>query len=101
MEKAIKKSIEGGYKMKDIILQNGELFAFGKPRTEDVYNKAVLDPLFWQALSKAEGWEEFVEGYDVEGDYGKMQSWKNNWHRFIDHLAEVKDINSFFEELFQ
>lgn len=48
---------------------------------------ALIDPLFWQSLGKAMGWSPM---------YGE---WKTKWHRFIDHLAEGKDINSFFENL--
>lgn len=57
MENIIRKAIEGGFVMKNIILKDGELYAFGKMETQEVYNQAVLNPLFWQALSKACNWE--------------------------------------------
>lgn len=58
------------------------------------------DPAFWQALGKARGWKTYkknkikvVRVADFEDE------WKTNWHRFIDHLAEVKDSESFFKDL--
>lgn len=54
----------------------------------------LLDPLFWQALGKAMGWKEemwWVNNY--------IEAWKYHWHRFIDHLAEGKDADSFFQDL--
>lgn len=84
MEKAIKKAIEGEYK----ILRKTRMDNY---LSSDV-NKALLDPLFWQALGKAEGWDKHSWG-------GKVELWKFEWHRFTDHLASGKDINSFFEEL--
>jgi hypothetical protein len=66
-----------------------------------------LDPLFWQSLGKALGWKHMCSEqnkycaysvkHDVECIYHKQ--WLYHWHRFIDHLASGKDINSFFEEL--
>jgi hypothetical protein len=62
MENIIRKSIEGGFVMKNIILKDGQLFAFGRMETQTVYNEVVLNPLFWQALGKVmknklSGWE--------------------------------------------
>jgi hypothetical protein len=50
-----------------------------------------LLPDFWQSLGKALGWI-------LEGHAGRKQ-WKEEWHRLIDHLAEGKTAESFFESL--
>jgi hypothetical protein len=50
---------------------------------------------FWQSLGKALGWDEkrcFLQKY-------RDNEWQYQWHRFIDHLAEGKDAESFFETL--
>jgi hypothetical protein len=82
------------------------------------FEKLLLKPKFWQALGKAEGWKSFTSkpvwleetsiahkfGFDEDegkhiGVQGLIPVWKENWHRFIDHLAEGKDIDNFFNEL--
>jgi hypothetical protein len=54
----------------------------------------LLDSSFWQALSKAKGWNKI--GKEVPNLVG---DWQYHWHRFIAHLAEGKDAESFFAEL--
>ena len=44
------------------------------------------DPDFWKALAKARKWED-------------ANAWRFHWHRFIDHLADGKDVESFFAAL--
>jgi hypothetical protein len=44
------------------------------------------DPDFWKALGKARDWQD-------------ADAWRWHWHRFIDHLAEEKDVESFFAAL--
>lgn len=73
-------------------------------------------PAFWQSLGKALGWgkELLGEGYcgkcyegasQMNHDCERWQvgtheaSYLYYWHRFIDHLAENKSIESFFELL--
>lgn len=74
-------------------------------RGEWTTNEAtLLKPLFWQSLGKAMGLAEEVEvihSHPVESDIvrEKMEGWKWWWHRFIDHLTEGKDTESFFESL--
>lgn len=57
----------------------------------------VLDPLFWQALGRARGWEHIIETH-LRADIIVLE-WRDYWHRFIDHLAEGKDAESFFAAL--
>ncbi len=49
MEKAIRKAIEGGYKIE----WSMDVAVNGYYRSH-----ILLDPLFWQALGKAEGWDD-------------------------------------------
>ena len=86
---AIQKAIEGGYK-------NTSYHPDFENRLEKLY---FLDPLFWQSLGKSLGWGEIIhcDGYDKT--YADCT--KCNWHRFIDHLAENKDPESFFKDLLQ
>jgi hypothetical protein len=44
------------------------------------------DPDFWKALATARRWED-------------ANAWRFHWHRFIDHLADGKDAESFFATL--
>lgn len=71
------------------------------------YEMAALDPSFWQALGKARGWD-YIDPNDCGGcdtcfqHFGTgphKNEWKDNWHRFIDHLAEGADAESFFASL--
>lgn len=86
------------------------------PWTSDIY----LDPLFWQALGKALGWKEtecvkcgyretphtdLLSGYCTTW-YGQPpceeftpETPLHHWHCFIDHLAEGKDTDEFFDQL--
>lgn len=94
MEKAIKKAIEGGYEPNyDCECQ--------LPTTCDWHVemeivRSFLDPLFWQALGKQQGWRQdgaIRHGKAPKGD------WYMYWHDFVDCLAEGKTADSFFEEL--
>jgi hypothetical protein len=61
-------------------------------------NYMLLDPLFWQSLGRARGWHK--EPFAMNGAWLMADSeWKLNWFRFIDHLAEGKDAESFFAAL--
>lgn len=116
MEQAIQKAIKGGWKPKHWMYESGL-------KTETIFEKTYLvikdgvttqhlqysevreDPLFWQALSKAEWWEGRIS-HDVfkaelygDIEYHDVEPWIYHWHRFIDHLAEGKDIESFFKDL--
>lgn len=96
--------------------------------------EVFLDPLFWQALSKARGWKGVwqitffkedgtpspqlyfdgaaeITGTDTStgektthqiartAEKISNEAWRYNWHRFIDHLAEGKDVETFFQAL--
>lgn len=59
------------------------------------WSQIFLDPSFWKALGKARGWKNYERADKSE----KWIEWQKVWHRFIDHLAEWKDAESFFATL--
>lgn len=100
MNNAIKRAIEGGWKPKST--PTG-LYHF---QSFDGY---LIDPLFWQALGKAEGWKsrfEISTGLVWEdtlecpmSDGKLVDKWEYEMHRFIDHLIAEKPIDDFFNNL--
>lgn len=92
MNNAIKKAIEGGYRK-----ATGLDWLYVE-RYFDTHQRTalLLDPLFWQALGKAEGWNK---DKTFEGDGITLISWKREWHKFIDHLAEGKPVDDFFNKI--
>lgn len=109
MKDAIARAIEGGYDRKNLSTNV----------MDDILNahEILLDPLFWSSLGKALGWDVHcisvwggkkceerkrcsVCGKGYRGYPHPLQKqWPMYWHRFIDHLAEGKSIELFFEEL--
>jgi hypothetical protein len=82
MNDAIKLAIEkGGYENKPIWITESDI---------------ILDPLFWQALSKALGWKEFAGR--GEGSY---PIWKWQAHRYFDLVLTGGNKEKFWEELLQ
>jgi hypothetical protein len=57
----------------------------------------LLDPDFWECLGQARHWGSAGYYHREKGDF--YPAWQYNWHRFIDHLAEGKDAESFFASL--
>ena len=102
MEKAIKKAKEGGWEYLCYSYQNTPCCEI-KGDGESYHKSILLDPLFWQALGKAEGW-------DKQGRYAMThwscdgildtRPWFNIMMNFMSQvIGEGKDINSFFESL--
>jgi hypothetical protein len=78
--------------------------------SENARKTMYLDPFFWQSLGKALGWEGLYpmlwEGHELywRGGNGHQyqaheEYWMHKWHRFIDHLAEGQDAESYFKQL--
>ena len=65
-------------------------------------NSILLDPKFWQALGREEGWCTKI-GNKTEHYFGCRNKYRKcstkEMHNFIDHLIEGKPINEFFDEL--
>jgi len=78
METIIKKAIEGGYKSKEKTIHN-----------QIGYDKViVLDPLFWQALGRACGWEGFYASKD-DDTWGLYNIWDGKHQGLRDTGIEV------------
>lgn len=113
IEEAIKKAIEGGWEY-----GRGEITSL--PGFGDLFvnEKMVIDPQFWKALGKAMGWgnskphiwfESRKSGRmcqscglatETKKECNRMTNdWLYQWHKFIDHLAEGKSIETYFETL--
>lgn len=98
MKEAIQKAIIGGYGFR----KTGKMFS------EMLDEEHLLDPEFWQCLGKALGFEpkkvpETGRIY-LTSPYGyaldkQVNWWEYTMHRFIDHLAEGKDVDEFFKDL--
>lgn len=98
-EEAIKRAIEGGYKRYSV-LHTAPINYESK-----IFNECFLDPEFWKCLGKSEGWifEEGKwcgkKGCGNDGQHrhsvGRIQ-WKEEWHRFIDHLISGGTAEEFF-----
>lgn len=108
MNEAIKLAIEAGYKASFTYLD----YIFGKMGNIDMNNRELfgvfLDPLFWQALGKALNWNmgdsNKATWNTMTEHYAKyMIVFENtpiyHWHRFIDWVAEGKNMDEFFKEL--
>ncbi|MES2395061.1 MAG: hypothetical protein V4549_03620 [Bacteroidota bacterium] len=80
--------------------------------SEVTYEEAFIDPLFWQFLAKRMDWKGFRRNSSDSTwslyDMGKstdadlfsdhwIPEWLFRWHKFIDHIAQNKSIESFFK----
>ena len=95
MEEAIKRAIEGGYDSRVFINEDGGHIVY------KFQSEILLDPLFWQALGKAElkNWGEITFIDRNRGNENSMTTWLYHWHRFLDALAEGKTPDDFFKDL--
>lgn len=87
---------------KAIMLARGKGYEFYSPCNSDHY----LQPSFWQAIGKSLGKEsECIDYHEPKKcGCGSTHSSSKPWwivqqYRFIDHLAEGKDAESFFNNL--
>lgn len=117
MNDAIKLAIEkGGYKYLDLpllrvepttnalicLVWRGDQFS-KNGEEKDLVHPAVIttDPLFWQALGKALGWEQYLEsgGRNKYGDDEFDLSWKVYAHKYLDTVLTGGDTEQFWKEL--
>ena len=83
IQQGIKKAIEGGYNEEQRLTPLGII----KP-----IHEILLDTKFWKALSKAEGWLVDMHGEGV---------WLDNWHLFIQNLAQDQSLEEAFNKATQ
>jgi hypothetical protein len=113
IEQAIQKALDTGWKpvgfedvnIKKVITIDQQavllnvMWETGKYHKRDGIDSArvFLDPLFWQALGKATGWEEYYGHWFRPRK--SVPQWRFEMHRFIDHLADGKTPEEFFQTL--
>lgn len=87
ISEAIKKAMNAGWR------DNGKV--------NGTYAKILLDPLFWQALGHAIGKDNPDNFMDGESTLKALSGkwWLEDWHKFIDSLAEGKTPDSYFKSL--
>lgn len=119
IKQAIEKAIEGGWKSNVKWKINGERDRWwvtggeGSAAVMIYLEKILLDPLFWQALGKTEGWEE-ERTYCIRGCgcikgvkerhkpcvWGTVEAqWKHEMHRMVSAIIEGKTIEEFIKSL--
>jgi hypothetical protein len=107
IEKAIRDAMQFGYGRQDdgrtfhsydtcsgLVFVSVSSMIVGQPLTT-----MLLDPKWWQALGRARGWADKCKNPEEHLTKGHKCPWVIVWHRLVDHLAEGKDINSFFKNL--
>lgn len=56
-----------------------------------IHHQILLDPEAWQAVGKMRNWDNGVESCTTK-NCPDHTHWRQNWHRFIDALADGKTI---------
>lgn len=118
----IEKGIEGGWKDSWYFSHtSGDEVVFGDTKKDSEDNpcyykniyELLLDPLFWQAVGKVEGWDypsfpycpnctEFGgRSYDcpMKHCFCTNEAWQTYMHRMIDALADGKTLEEYIETL--
>jgi len=113
-EKAVEAAVKGGYLWQGLTvfcIQRGDQFLCTQEGNHSqlvTVHQMLLDPKWWEALGDARGWGESChhlaeDGYAVYRHRAVcnqgMHPWQMHRHRFLDHLDEGGDIESFFKGL--
>ena len=84
---AIQKAIEGGWEPKEKGLIKHE--------------QILLDPKFWQALGKSEGWKKVVDKdlffSPAPKEKVMLEGWMFNQLQFIKNIQQDQDIETAFD----
>lgn len=86
-EQAVRLAVEGGWIAK--------MCVDVEKKYRWYIHQILLDPTFWTSLGKGMGWG----GENNLAPEMRLWTWKDYWHSLIDHLAQGKDIESFFAAL--
>jgi hypothetical protein len=94
---ALERAINAGYRKPGCVEDALDSFdVIIQPFARDI---VLLDKDFWIALGKSEDIEDYIEGYDSEGDYVAMPGWVDMWHQFIAHLANGGTVDDYFHKI--
>jgi hypothetical protein len=119
---AIQKAVERGYRFGDFsemikieVAEQQVWWTNGEGGVRIVsFSDLYLDPLFWMALGKTEGWGSFYDDegmprvYSTQGwypdtkDFSSGQDemmWQAYQHRLIDAIQQGRSIDEFFGEI--
>lgn len=103
IQRAIEIAIENGYKHQ---VFNLETMIKDEMLDPDTINSILLDRDFWIALGSGLKWDGQLwcgkRGCGNDGQHfhsSSKKNWEERWRDFIDHLAEGKSIEQFFESL--
>lgn len=105
MNEAIKLAIEkGGYKDERVDLgSDGNLYIFsGRFYENELENRLVLNPLFWQALGKALGMEKVLQMARPGGGYNPARNrawWKYTALEYFNLVLTGGNTEKFWKEL--
>lgn len=106
INQAIEKAIGGGWNNKMGIFYRKTGLQYPNEFFDYPVDSIFDDPLFWHALVNAMKWNLDVtiaelssEGVGVVHTTKKWERWVEIQHRFVDHLAEGGNAQSFFKSL--
>ena len=100
IEQAIKEAVDQGYQPN--VERYPEMEGISPLQIAMAMQADVfIDPAFWKALGKQRGWttDDDFKYWQKSVVEWEEKYWKKFWHRFIDHLADGKDAESFFQSL--
>jgi hypothetical protein len=115
IQEALNKAVDGGFHVNgadgadtDYSGANSEFSAWTRKDNDSSFivpvEEMFLDPLFWQALGRALGWDHPISTVQ-EVDNGRLtmvtrtgQYWLSHWHCFLDFLAAGKTPEHFFAQ---
>lgn len=107
IEQIIKVAIEGNWRYKgehtyttypDIKAPLVAIFTFDGIDFGITLEQALLDPLFWQAIGKVKGWEDYGYMDDLQRHRFTI-GWAENMHTFINKIIE-KDLDHAIDWLY-
>lgn len=87
----IEDAIKGGWKAPWQAILRADEYT-GRP-IDYIEEVVLLDPLAWKVVGKTRGWKSSADGF-----YDSI-AWQENWHEFIDHLADGLTIEEALEKI--
>lgn len=124
MKDAINKAIEGGFHNVKIFNRYLPASNIEKQIKEPGFiHEILLDPLFWQALGKAEEWDISLEhfictnpqcksttdwltkkfcqdcGWILTPEEKSTENWKKQMHSLLDHIIADGTVDEFFNKI--
>lgn len=94
--KALETAQKGGYR----VFYSEEMSMYLDAENDRLFTQKEIwsDRRFWVAIGEAKGWETSTQ-ISSNAPERLVGEWLDNWHNFIDHLADEKDSEDFFEEM--